>query len=37
MKLLHWEPEGMVIYSKMLEGGAFALPDLSSVNSSYSI
>ena len=34
IKLLHWEPGGMVIYSKMLERGTFALPDLSSVTSS---
>ncbi len=34
IKLLHWEPGGMVIYSKMLERGTFALPDLSSANSS---
>ncbi|MFV0587848.1 IS66 family insertion sequence element accessory protein TnpB [Bacteroides reticulotermitis] len=34
IKLLHWEPGGMVICSKMLEGGTFALPDLSSANSS---
>ena len=34
IKLLHWEPGGMVIYSKMLERGTFALPDLSSATSS---
>ncbi len=34
IKLLHWEPGGMVIYSKMLERGTFSLPDLSSVDSS---
>lgn len=34
IKLLHWEPGGMVLYSKMLEKGTFALPDLSSVKSS---
>lgn len=34
IKLLHWEAGGMVIYSKMLERGTFALPDLSSVTSS---
>lgn len=38
IKLLHWEPGGMVIYSKMLERGTFTLPDLSSVSSaSYSM
>lgn len=26
MKLLHWEPGGMVIYSKMLDKGTFASP-----------
>ena len=26
MKLLHWEPGGLVIYSKMLEKGTFAPP-----------
>ena len=26
MKLLHWEPGGMVIYSKMLDKGTFAPP-----------
>lgn len=34
IKLLHWEPGGMVIYSKMLERGTFSLPELSSVTSS---
>lgn len=34
IKLLHWEAGGLVIYSKMLERGTFALPDLSSVTSS---
>lgn len=38
IKLLHWEPGGMVIYSKMLDRGTFVLPDLSLVNhSSYPI
>ena len=26
IKLLHWEPDGMVIYSKMLESGTFGRP-----------
>jgi transposase len=26
IKLLHWEPGGMVIYSKMLEAGTFGHP-----------
>ena len=26
MKLLHWEPGGMVLYSKMLERGTFGNP-----------
>lgn len=26
IKLLHWEPGGMVIYSKMLESGTFGRP-----------
>ena len=26
IKLLHWEPGGMVIYSKMLEAGTFGRP-----------
>lgn len=26
MKLLHWEPGGMVLYSKMLERGTFGSP-----------
>ena len=26
IKLLHWEPGGMVIYSKLLEAGAFGYP-----------
>ena len=26
MKLLHWEPGGMVIYSKMLDKGTFSPP-----------
>lgn len=26
IKLLHWEPGGMVIYSKMLEAGTFGKP-----------
>ena len=34
IKLLHWEPGGMVIYSKMLERGTFALPDMALTNSS---
>lgn len=34
IKLLHWEPGGMVIYSKMLERGTFSLPELSSATSS---
>src|SRR5574344_896612 len=33
IKLLHWEPGGMVIYSKMLARGTFALPDLSPATS----
>lgn len=38
IKLLHWEPGGMVIYSKMLERETFSLPDLSSSDSaSYSM
>lgn len=38
IKLLHWEPGGMVIYSKILERGTFKLPDTSSINSlSYSL
>ena len=32
IKLLHWEPGGMVIYCKMLDRGTFVLPDCSSVN-----
>lgn len=37
IKLLHWEPEGMVIYSKMLERDTFGLPDLNSTDeASYS-
>lgn len=27
IKLLHWEPGGMVIYSKLLETGTFRCPD----------
>lgn len=27
IKLLHWEPGGMVIYSKLLEAGTFGHPD----------
>lgn len=27
IKLLHWEPGGMVIYSKLLETGTFSLPE----------
>ena len=30
MKLLHWEPGGMVIYSKLLETGTFGQPNMSS-------
>lgn len=26
IKLLHWEPGGMVLYSKLLEAGTFGLP-----------
>lgn len=26
IKLLHWEPGGMVIYSKLLEAGTFGYP-----------
>lgn len=38
IKLLHWEPGGMVIYSKMLERGTFGLPDLNSTDeASYSM
>ena len=32
IKLLHWEPGGMVIYCKMLERGTFGLPDLRSTD-----
>ncbi len=28
IKLLHWEPGGMVIYSKLLEAGTFGKPNL---------
>ena len=27
IKLLHWEPGGLVIYSKLLEAGTFGHPD----------
>lgn len=30
IKLLHWEPGGMVIYSKLLEAGTFGQPTMSS-------
>lgn len=30
IKLLHWEPGGMVIYSKLLEAGTFGHPNLES-------
>ena len=30
IKLLHWEPGGMVIYSKLLEAGTFGQPNLES-------
>ena len=30
IKLLHWEPGGMVIYSKLLEAGTFGQPNMSS-------
>lgn len=30
IKLLHWEPGGMVIYSKLLEAGTFGQPIMSS-------
>lgn len=30
IKLLHWEPGGMVIYSKLLEAGTFGQPNLAS-------
>ena len=30
IKLLHWEPGGMVIYSKLLESGTFGHPNLES-------
>ena len=30
IKLLHWEPGGMVIYSKLLEAGTFGQPAMSS-------
>jgi transposase len=32
IKLLHWEPGGMVIYSKLLEAGTFGSPDPGSVD-----
>lgn len=32
IKLLHWEPGGMVIYSKLLEAGTFGQPDLTTHN-----
>ncbi len=34
IKLLHWEPGGMVLYSKILERGTFTLPDMTSSDSS---
>jgi transposase len=38
IKLLHWEPGGMVIYSKMLEEGTFSLPSSASPDTpSYSM
>ena len=38
IKLLHWEPGGMVIYSKMLETGTFGSPsDISEDDASASI
>ena len=27
IKLLHWEPDGMVLYSKLLEAGTLGKPD----------
>lgn len=32
IKLLHWEPGGMVIYSKLLEAGTFGRPNLESID-----
>lgn len=35
IKLLHWEPGGMVLYCKMLERGTFSIPNSSTETSSY--
>ena len=32
IKLLHWEPGGMVLYSKLLEAGTLGKPDSASDN-----
>ena len=34
MKLLHWEPGGIVLYSKMLERGTFGNPSVQNENGS---
>lgn len=34
MKLLHWEPGGLVLYSKMLERGTFGIPSVHGENGS---
>ena len=36
IKLLHWEPGGMVLYSKLLEAGILGKPDSASDNEVFS-